>query len=103
MGPLQLMAAGGVVLTVGLILVGKFVNTEGESLRDTAQEARHARRETFNMAIQQGQAAQQRAHELVRMQMQAQMAEYEDYENFQDFEEFAELQYQRAEQYLEDR
>ena len=52
------MAAGGVVLTVGLIIVGKFVNAEGESLRDTAREARQERREMFNMALQQQQAAQ---------------------------------------------
>ena len=98
------MAAGGVVLTIGLILVGKFVNAEGESLRDTAREARHERREMFNMAIQQGQAAQQRAHELVRMRMQAQMAEYEGYEDFdaEQFEEFMELQYRQAQQYVED-
>lgn len=97
------MAAGGVVLTIGLILVGKFVSAEGESLRDTAREARQERREVFNTAIQQGQAAQQRAHELVRMQMQAQMAEYEGYENFEDFEAFAEMQYLQAQQYLDDR
>ncbi len=98
MGPLQAMAAGGVVLTIGLILVGKFVNAEGESLRDTAREARHERRQMFNLALQQSQAAQN----MVRMRMEAQMAEYEDFENFEDFERFAEMQYRRAQQYNQD-
>ena len=88
MGPLQVMAAAGVVLTIGLIVVGKFVNAEGESLRDTAQEARQDRREMMNLAMQQSRAAQN----MVRMRMEAQMAEYEGYENFENFEDFAEMQ-----------
>ena len=99
MGPLQVMAAGGVVLTIGLIVVGKFVNTEGESLRDTAREARQDRREMMNLAMQQSRAAQN----MVRMRMESQMAEYEGYENFENFEDFAEMQYLQAQQYLEDR
>ena len=93
------MAAGGVVLTIGLIVVGKFVNAEGESLRDTTQEARQERREMMNLAMQQSRAAQN----MVRMRMEAQMAEYEGYENFENFEDFAEMQYFQAQQYLEDR
>ena len=49
----------------------------------------------FDMAMQQSQ----RAQNLVRMQMERQMAEFEDYENFEDFEKFAEMQYLRAQQY----
>ncbi len=95
MGPLKLMAVACVLLTLGLILVGKFVNSEGESLRDVAREARQERMEMFNLAMQQSRAAQN----LVRMRMEAQMAEFEDYENFEDFEEFAEMQYLQAQQY----
>ncbi len=95
MGPLKLIAAAGVLMTLGLLLVGKFVNSEGESLRDTAREARQERREMFNMAMQQSRAAQN----LVRMRMEQQMAEYENYESYEDFERFAELQYLQAQQY----
>ncbi len=100
MGPLQLMAAGGVVLTIGLIVVGKFVNAEGESLRDTAREARSERREMFNMALQQSQ----RAQDMARMHMQAQMAELEAYEDFdfEGFDEFVGQQTLQTRQYLKD-
>ncbi len=95
MGPLKLMAVACVLLTGGLILVGKFVNREGESLRDSAREARQERQERFNLAMEQSRAAR----ELVRMRMEAQMTEYEDYENLEDFEKFAEMQYRQAQQY----
>ena len=100
MGPLKLMAVACVLLTLGLILVGKFVNSEGESLRDVTREARQERREKFNMAMQQSRAAQN----LVRMRMEAQMAEYEGYEDFdaEQFEELMEIQYRQAQQYVED-
>ena len=78
MGPLKLIAVAGILLTVCLLLVGKFVNSEGESLRDTAREARQERREMFNMAMQQSRAAQ----ELVRLRMEQQMAEFENYESY---------------------
>ena len=72
MGPLKLIVLAAVVVTGGLICVGKFVNSEGEKLRDDAREARQERLEMFNMAMQQSQ----RAQNLVRMQMERQMAEF---------------------------
>ena len=95
MGSLKLIVLAGVVVTVGLLCVGKFVNSEGEKLRDDAREARQERREMFDMAMQQSRAAQN----LVRMQMERRMAEFEDYENFEDFERFAQMQYLQAQQY----
>ncbi len=98
MEALKLMAAGCVLLTVGLFFVGKFANNEGEKLRVEAREVRQERREMFDLALQQSRAAQHMA----RMRMEAQMAEfeaYENYENFEDYENFAEMQYLQAQQY----
>ena len=99
MGPLKLLAVACVLLTAGLVLVGMFVNAEGDSLRDTAREARHERRQMINLAMQQQSAAQN----MVRMRMEAQMAEFENYENFEEeFEKFVEMQYIQAQQYEQD-
>ena len=61
MEALKLMAAGCVLLTVGLFFVGKFANSEGEKLRVEAREVRQERREMFDMALEQARAAQNMA------------------------------------------